>query len=316
MNNLCKTLLILPIMLMACGETQEEVKETPKVINNEVSDYKDYAAGKSLMENKCYVCHNPKVKEEHLIAPPMIAVKEAYDFETESEFVEAIKAFVARPSEEKAKLKEAVEKYGLMPYQHYSPEAVEQIALYLFNNEIETPSWWEGGTKTSEQPTDFGDDYGAKGLHYAQTTKQVLGMNLMGTIQKEGTLAALTFCNHQAYPLTDSMALVHNASIRRVSDQPRNPKNNADEVARKHIEQYKNTISQGKDPKPIVAEKEAKATVYYPIVTNDKCLLCHGKKESIAPDVREKLAQLYPQDQATGYAANEVRGVWEIIFEK
>ena len=67
--------------------------------------------------------------------------------------------------------------------------------------------------------------YAQRGLKYALTTKAVLGKNLMKTIQKKGTLEAVTFCNKQAYPLTDSMSLVHNAIIKRVTDQPRNPSN-------------------------------------------------------------------------------------------
>ncbi len=65
------------------------------------------------------------------------------------------------------------------------------------------------------------------GLGMAKSTQAELGKNLMGAIQKEGALGALEFCNLQAYPLTDSMAEVHNARIRRVSDRPRNQTNQA-----------------------------------------------------------------------------------------
>jgi hypothetical protein len=36
--------------------------------------------------------------------------------------------------------------------------------------------------------------------------------------------------------------------------------------------------------------------------------MCHGPSESLAPDIKEKLATLYPQDQATGFSEGELRG--------
>ena len=69
--------------------------------------------------------------------------------------------------------------------------------------------------------------YADIGLEYALGTKKVLGKNLMESIQKKGTLEALVFCNHRAIPLTDSMSTKFNASIKRVSDNNRNPNNKA-----------------------------------------------------------------------------------------
>ena len=66
-----------------------------------------------------------------------------------------------------------------------------------------------------------------RGLKIALETKAVLGKNLMGKIQKEGTLAAFKFCNVKAIPLTDSMSIANNVNIKRVSDKPRNLKNKA-----------------------------------------------------------------------------------------
>src|SRR5690554_4696328 len=62
--------------------------------------------------------------------------------------------------------------------------------------------------------------YSEIGFTYASTTKATLGKNLTGAIMEGGTEHALDFCNVQAMPLTDSMSLVHNAKIKRVSDKP------------------------------------------------------------------------------------------------
>jgi hypothetical protein len=38
------------------------------------------------------------------------------------------------------------------------------------------------------------------------------------------------------------------------------------------------------------------------------CMNCHGDAASLAPDLRNKLAALYPADKATGYSLGQIRG--------
>ena len=40
------------------------------------------------------------------------------------------------------------------------------------------------------------------------------------------------------------------------------------------------------------------------------CLGCHGK--SIAPEVKAKLAELYPEDKATGFSEGDLRGAFVV----
>ncbi len=277
-----------------------------------------YAEGKRLMENKCYVCHNPKVKEKHLIAPPLVDVKQAYYRDNEADFIEDFINFLNNPDKAKAKLPDAVEKHGLMPYQRYDNESLRKIAIYMYNNQIETPEWWEGEQSGNAVIENNNTDisYADIGLEFALTTKQVLGANLMGTIQREGVEAAVDFCHIAAYPLTDSMSQVHQAQIQRISDKPRNPNNAADKNDLVYIQKYKALAQANKEMEPTVIERENDVLFYHPIITNDKCLLCHGPKENIAENVLAALQSRYPADQATGYDANEVRGVWKIIFSK
>jgi len=37
-------------------------------------------------------------------------------------------------------------------------------------------------------------------------------------------------------------------------------------------------------------------------------LQCHGARDKLAPGVADALKELYPQDQATGYAVGDLRG--------
>ena len=288
--------------------------------------------GKRLMEQKCYLCHSPSAPEQQgRIAPPMIAVKAHYqqNFESREAFIAAMVNFVLEPQQEKVQLRGAARRFGLMPKALYEREEIEKIAAYLYDYQIEEPDWFEEHWSShgfepytnksqqilltkEEKPT-----HAEVGMSYALSTKKVLGEHLMGTIQKEGAPAAVAFCNERAYPLTDSMALNFKAKIKRVSDKPRNPKNQANNQELTHIETFKKVVASSEEIKPIVEDLGEQVQFYAPILTNDMCLKCHGSLEdNVSLEVQNLLHQKYPNDQATGYGINEVRGIWSITFDK
>jgi hypothetical protein len=327
MNMKASILVLIPILFFSCNQKKEESKP----IENQIVQLDTIAHdGKKLMETHCYLCHSPSAKEnEGRIAPPMIAIKARYlmDYDTKEDFVKAISNFVENPTEDNTKMHGAVKKFGVMPKQVFPENTVALIADFMFDYQIEEPTWfkehWQGhgndnwtqsGKKVvvvEKQKT-----YEEIGLEYALSTKKLLGQNLMGTIQKKGTLEALTFCNIQAMPLTDSMSVKYNATIKRVSDKNRNPNNKANAEELVYIAQFKKEIAANKESKPVVVDKGDKVQFYYPIPTNTMCLQCHGKPENIKPEVRAKTLKLYPQDLAVGYGENEVRGIWSITFNK
>ncbi len=297
--------------------------------------------GKKLMENNCYVCHNPKASEETMMAPPMIAVKMHYITEDTSkeEYIEDMVAWSKKPSEEKSKMPGAVKKFGLMPYQFFPEKTIREIADYMFDNAVEEPVWFgehynkmhgdrpmmkgkmgrgKGmGMNKNQADTNQQLSVEERGMQIAQTTKAELGKNMMGQIQKNGVIAALDFCNIQALPITDSMATVHKAHIKRVTDKPRNPKNKANAAGLQYLENFKKQVAAGGEVKPITVQMGNKAEFYYPIVTNSMCLKCHGTPgKELETLTLSKITKLYPTDKATGYTENEVRGIWSISFEK
>jgi cytochrome c553 len=280
-----------------------------------------------LLVQHCNLCHNPNATKESSIAPPMIAIKEAYlkAFPDKSDFIAAFQHFLEKPTPTKAILKDDVKKYGVMPYQHYTPETIEAIASFIYDYKIPSPEWyinnWQQKHQTTfvQQGADFFlneaiEDYETIGLKYALDTKALLGKNLMGAIQNEGTLAALQFCNIQAMPLTDSMAVQYNANIKRVSDKNRNPNNLANTYEKQLIKQYAEDIQNGVSLKPVVVENKTNVNFYYPIETNTMCLQCHGK--NITTEISKEILRLYPEDLATGYEENQIRGIWSITFNK
>ncbi|WP_372753803.1 DUF3365 domain-containing protein [Mariniflexile sp.] len=320
-------LLGLSLLIISCNN-----KKKVDYINVENSNALSQTIhpGKKLLETHCYLCHNPSAPEnEGRIAPPMVAIKYHYinDKTTKEQFIKEMVSFTTNPTIETAKMYGAVKQFGLMPKQQFPEGVIEQIADYMFEYQIEEPDWFQNhikgqgfGNRNNNGKTTLKTNQTktveAIGLEYALSTKAVLGKNLMGTIQKKGTLEALNFCNIQAIPLTDSMAMKHNAIIKRVSDKNRNPKNKANTEELKYIELYKKQVAANQEIKPTIIENGTNIQFYYPITTNTMCLQCHGNSEHIAPEIRSKTLKLYPKDLAIGYSENEVRGIWSIQFEK
>jgi hypothetical protein len=280
-----------------------------------------------LMVTHCYLCHSPIASEhEGRIAPPMVAIKAHYQKETDSreDFILGVIAYVNYPLKAVSKIPNSENRFGKMPYQQFPEGVVEKIAMYLYDYQIQEPHWfasyWQAHHGSWEQTglildeSDTPMTHEELGLEYALSTKAVLGKNLMGAIQTKGTMAALEFCNIQAIPLTDSMAVKYNAQIKRVSDKNRNPNNAANAEELKYIQHFKNIIANRAEPDPVVLEKENRIQFYYPITTNSMCLQCHGK--NVAEDVRQQTLKLYPKDLAVDYDENEVRGIWSIQFDK
>ena len=142
----------------------------------------------------------------------------------------------------------------------------------------------------------------------AEETKKNLVTNLTQKISENGAENALEFCNVNAIPLTKQLEDQHNVMIKRVSDKNRNPDNAANETERKYIDFFKEQL--------VLKQKlEAKfdnGVFYAPITTNSICLQCHGSEKDIKPETLAKIKSLYPNDKATGYQENEMRGLMVI----
>lgn len=329
------TLLSLIVVITSCKNNKTSSNTTAAVASTSSYTASNHP-GKKLMETKCYVCHNPSADHDNRIAPPMVAVKSHYmtDDMSKEEFADAIWNFVKKPSEDKSKMRGAVRRFGVMPYQQFSEEDIKLIANYMYEFKIDEPEWFkehiEEESKGKMQYRNSGKtinsdgkvhadpkNHAETGMEYALNTKKELGKNLMGTIQKKGTLKAVTFCNKKAYPITDSMAVAQNATIKRVSDKPRNPKNKANTKELELIAQFKNAIAKNEEYTPVTEVVNGKVHFYAPITTNSMCLQCHGSPEKeIQPEVLNTINNLYPEDMATGYAVNEVRGMWSITYNE
>lgn len=136
-----------------------------------------------------------------------------------------------------------------------------------------------------------------------------LGKNLKSAIEKNGSIGAIEFCNLNALSLTMEIAKKENVQLKRVSDKPRNLYNSANEIQKKQIQFFKEQLFAKANLFPI----KEKGVSYFPILTNKMCLQCHGEiGKDLTTDTNAKIQELYPKDKATGYAENQIRGIWVI----
>jgi cytochrome c553 len=295
-----------------------EVKTPMSILDANLSN------GFNLLDKNCFSCHSPKGAHDARIAPPMMAIKKHYIDEKTSldAFSEDLISFVQNPIEENSKMPGAIEKFGVMPKMEFSKKDLRDIAAYIYETELEEPEWFEQHYQQEQKRYRKGQQQGVinyleKGKEMTMQTKSQLGSNLMAAIQEKGSEGAVEFCNTRAYPLTDSMAVALGAKIKRVSDQPRNPENNANEAELNYIRSAKFQLANAEEVTPQITDLGKTMVGYYPITTNAMCLKCHGEpKAEINQPTLDVLNALYPDDKAKGYGENELRGIWVVEMNK
>lgn len=155
----------------------------------------------------------------------------------------------------------------------------------------------------------------AQAAMIADTAQKLLGQTLMKTIQAEGVPAAVAYCNVVAYPLVDSLAGAYGATVRRVSLQARNPKDEPEAWEREVLEAYQYATENGQALSENAQMDDQRKYVLYtkPIsISNGMCLNCHGTPDQVAPATQKLLQERYPADKALGHSIGDLRGMWSI----
>ena len=170
--------------------------------------------------------------------------------------------------------------------------------------------------KTLQSYSQLDTTYITRGNAIAKLSFETLSGELQKALQNGGIDSALQYCNLRAYPITDSLSLVHQASIKRVSTKVRNPRNKADELATFMVKGFGIDVSEGKAITPKLVLKDDSVLFFKPIITQPLCLTCHGTPgKEVAFSTDSTIQKFYPRDKAVGYKNNEVRGVWRIAFK-
>ena len=152
----------------------------------------------------------------------------------------------------------------------------------------------------------------------SQAAMKEFGMSLKATLQaamKEGgAMQAIPVCHSEAPKIAQQMSAKHGVDIHRTSLKPRATPPVVWEMA--VLQGFEQQKAAGKPVGELVWKKvvevDGKPTLRMmkAIGTDDVCLTCHGT--AIDPAVMAKIQALYPQDQATGFKAGDMRGAFSV----
>ena len=128
---------------------------------------------------------------------------------------------------------------------------------------------------------------------------------LMASIQENGIPGSIEVCKTKAPQLADDVSDRSKLRIGRTSFQLRNPENAPPAWATSFVEERV-------DQEVNIGLGDASLGVLLPIHLKETCLMCHGSKEAIMPEVATAIRGRYPRDKATGFAVGDLRGYFWI----
>lgn len=157
--------------------------------------------------------------------------------------------------------------------------------------------------------------YQAKQL--ISTFASQLQSELKSALQQGGPTAAVEICKERAPAIADSLSQPAGWQIGRTSLKPRNlALNSPDGWERRVLNQFEDRAAAGENPRDLTyaevvqGEDGKRYRFMKAIPTAEVCLACHGKE--INPSVAAALDDAYPNDQARGYAAGDLRGAFSL----
>ena len=155
----------------------------------------------------------------------------------------------------------------------------------------------------------------------AKKTTKAFGGALKAELKKAkkagGLLKAIDVCNTEAMPITERVAIEQGAKLSRVSLKNRNADNAPNDWQKVVLEDFDARFAKGESVKKMafarIVENDGKKQFRFmkALPTGGNCLECHGSE--MDADVSAKLAELYPNDKATGYQKGQVRGAIVIV---
>ena len=139
------------------------------------------------------------------------------------------------------------------------------------------------------------------------TFKGSLKQALTTAINDQGLAGAIDVCAREAPRLADAGSQ-GGLRIGRATRKPRNPANAATGWQADALATYEAMRPELRAAHVYTRDLPDGALAYAePLSAEGLCLACHGK--TLAPEVTLALSSRYPEDQATGYAAGDLRGV-------
>lgn len=151
-----------------------------------------------------------------------------------------------------------------------------------------------------------------------QLTQQ-LGAELRKELAAGGPAQAISVCREVAPAIAGKLSRQMGARVVRVSLKVRNPLlGTPDAWEQQVLADFDRRMAAGDKPEAlevsdVVAEPTGRFFRYMKAIpVQPLCLACHGAPDSIAGEVKERIAEEYPHDRAVGYSPGQIRGAVSI----
>ena len=155
----------------------------------------------------------------------------------------------------------------------------------------------------------------AQSREIIKTFSKRLQNELQQAMANGGPVNAIDVCKVKAPAIAAALS-TDGWIVRRTSLQVRNPLNAPDDFERKFLQDFADKKASGWAIENLAYYKmreygDASEFRYMKAIpTKAVCLTCHG--QDIPADVRQKLNSAYPDDQARGYQAGDIRGAFSL----
>lgn len=143
-----------------------------------------------------------------------------------------------------------------------------------------------------------------------------LSGRLKQAMESGGPIEAIAVCHTEAPAIAAAQSEASGWEVGRTSLRLRNPGNAPDAWELAVLEEFAARKAQGEDVTKLeraeIVEADGAPSFRYmkAIPTAEMCTACHGT--TVAPAVQAKLLELYPDDQATGFAVGDLRGAFTL----
>jgi len=138
-------------------------------------------------------------------------------------------------------------------------------------------------------------------------------------VDEGGPESAIKVCKEIAPEMAGDISRKQGWKLTRVSLKVRNPLlGTPDAWEQKVLQDFEARLAKGEKPETMEFTETVKepAGSYFrymkAIALQPGCVTCHGAAEQIPANVKARLAEDYPHDQATGYSPGQIRGALSI----
>ncbi len=154
---------------------------------------------------------------------------------------------------------------------------------------------------TPDQMTEQQKQLQAQGTEAVQAMASRLMGELHAALDEQGPDGAIEVCSMRAPEIAATVSNEFGLLIGRTSFRLRNPSNVPPDWAEALVAE--------RTGEPVWLEGPDGAVAgMMPIRLKAECAMCHGPAEHIAEEVQATLAEMYPQDAATGFQQGDLRG--------